>query len=414
MKKLVIVWMIGMLLPFVANAQLGKQMSKYHEKNGVTVTQLDKSLYGLYQRENLSPETKDMLQKLDEVNILNLNAESCEPELTDKIISQFRNILDNADKYRLVKSRNDGFSKQLIYAQSKNGKIEDLVVWNQSPAQLDIIELRGDIELNRIALLSRALNLQGLGSLAMLSPDADDLQPDDIDAMRQAMRSLKNMGSGFFDGFGDAFDGFFRRERDTTQHRGGFTDPFGAMDRMMNMFDGFDDEQLSELMKQGGTQHMQKFFQSFGDGENVSSSSVQITEENGKTKLKIDSKNTDITYIIDGKQAPKDKVQMPERIVNVNIIPSKEDVKKSYLFITSQDKLGNFTSYKDDVLTFQYDNQEYKFNLDKATNPLLVIDGRLSSTFNIDPADILQIRPISQIEKEVGYYPNAEVIVNTK
>ena len=41
-------------------------------------------------------------------------------------------------------------------------------------------------------------------------------------------------------------------------------------------------------------------------------------------------------------------------------------------------------------------------------------DGRLADRFDIDPSEILQIRPISPIEKEVGYYPNAEVIINTK
>ena len=72
---------------------------------------------------------------------------------------------------------------------------------------------------------------------------------------------------------------------------------------------------------------MKNFFQSFGNGTGMSSNSVQITEENGKTKIKIDSQNSDMTYIIDGQQAPKDNVQMPDKILNVNIIPSKEDVK---------------------------------------------------------------------------------------
>ena len=146
----------------------------------------------------------------------------------------------------------------------------------------------------------------------------------------------------------------------------------------------------------------------------MSSNSVQITEENGKTKIKIDSQNSDMTYIIDGQQAPKDNVQMPDKILNVNIIPSKEDVKKSYLFITSRDRLGEFVSFQNGVLTFKYNNQEYKYNLEKMKEPLLVIDGRLADHFDIDPSEILQIRPISPIEKEVGYYPNAEVIINTK
>ena len=47
------------------------------------------------------------------------------------------------------------------------------MVWNQNPQQVDIIELRGDIQLDKIALLSRALNLKGLNSLAALSSNAD-------------------------------------------------------------------------------------------------------------------------------------------------------------------------------------------------------------------------------------------------
>lgn len=42
---------------------------------------------------------------------------------------------------------------------------------------------------------------------------------------------------------------------------------------------------------------------------------------------------------------------MPDKILNVNIIPSKEDVKKSYLFITSRDRLGEFVSFQNGVLT---------------------------------------------------------------
>ena len=162
----------------------------------------------------------------------------------------------------------------------------------------------------------------------------------------------------------------------------------------------------------------------------MSSNSVQITEENGKTKIKIDSQNSDMTYIIDGQQAPKDNVQMPDKILNVNIIPSKEDVKKSYLFITSRDRLGEFVSFQNGVLTFKYNSQEYKYNLEKMKEPLLVIDGRLADRLRkeeekrpalknlvngeIDYSVHQRILDFGFIEKEVGYYPNAEVIINTK
>ena len=397
MRRIFIILSIVSVLPFAANAQLSKLMSKYHEKNGVTVTQLDKSLYGLYQRNNLPPEANELLQKLEEVNILNLDLNQTDPSLSEKAIGQFREILDKPEKYKLIKSRNDEFGKQLIYTHNKNGQVTDLVVWNQNPQQVDIIELRGDIQLDKIALLSRALNLKGLNSLAALSSNADtyesykhfndfpDMNPGAISQhIRQMMENLHNhMGSGSL--FGDFF-GMPGDSTTTNNMPGGF--PFGHF---------LPDE----------------FFNP-GEGTGMSSNSVQITEENGKTKIKIDSQNSDMTYIIDGQQAPKDNVQMPDKILNVNIIPSKEDVKKSYLFITSRDRLGEFVSFQNGVLTFKYNSQEYKYNLEKMKEPLLVIDGRLADRFDIDPSEILQIRPISPIEKEVGYYPNAEVIINTK
>lgn len=74
----------GLLMPVLANAQLGKLMGEFHGKTCVTVTQLDKNLYGLYKRDKLSPEAEQMLQRLDEVNFLNLNLNECSggmPEL---------------------------------------------------------------------------------------------------------------------------------------------------------------------------------------------------------------------------------------------------------------------------------------------------------------------------------------------
>ena len=426
MRRIFIILSIVSVLPFAANAQLSKLMSKYHEKNGVTVTQLDKSLYGLYQRNNLPPETNELLQKLEEVNILNLDLNQTDPSLSEKAIGQFREILDKPEKYKLIKSRNDEFGKQLIYTHNKNGQVTDLVVWNQNPQQVDIIELRGDIQLDKIALLSRALNLKGLNSLAALSSNADtyesykhfndfpDMNPGAISQhIRQMMENLHNhMGSGSL--FGDFF-GMPGDSTTTNNMPGGF--PFGHFlpDEFFNPGEGMTDEDFEEFFKNGNhRQKVEKFFQSFGNGTGMSSNSVQITEENGKTKIKIDSQNSDMTYIIDGQQAPKDNVQMPDKILNVNIIPSKEDVKKSYLFITSRDRLGEFVSFQNGVLTFKYNSQEYKYNLEKMKEPLLVIDGRLADRFDIDPSEILQIRPISPIEKEVGYYPNAEVIINTK
>lgn len=441
MKKAWIILLAAFILPVATKAQLAKLMSKYHEQNCVTVTQLDKSLYSLYQKNNLPPEAEEMLKKLDEVNLLNLNLPACSPEMSSELTVQFRKILDNTDKYKLIKSQRDDFGKQLIYTRSKNGKVSDLVVWNQNPERLDIIELKGDIELDKIALLSRALNLKGLNSLAALSSHPDSFEaykhhndftpnfPEDmLRQMQELQKKMQRIQQRFQHKPGPS--GQPEPWQDTTASEAYDFNPFSKLnlsEHFFNLFGdmglpdnfGFDDPNFGALEEfftgDNSIQHkMQKFYQSFGDEDQMSSNSVQITEENGKTKIKIDSKNADMTYIIDGQQAPKENVQMPESILNVNIIPSKEDIKKSYLFITSKDKLGEFVSYKDSILSFTYNQQEYRYNLAKTQEPLLVINGRLTRQFDIDPSLILQIRPISQIEKEVGYYPHAAVIINLK
>lgn len=398
MKKLTIILMAIVLIPFCVSAQLGKQMAKYHKKQGVSVTQLDKSLYGLYQNGNLSPEMKETLQKLDEVNILTITYDRCKPEEYEKILQQFHNTLENSGNYRLVKSNTNGKSEQLVYARSETDKVTDLIVWSLSPYQADIIELRGDIQTNSIALLPQALNIPGLESLASLSPSAPKRSGNkqDMGSMMQSLEGLmgeffSGIDSNFFSDMGQQIKNVFPSAMDST----------GTLN-------------ITNMLQPDHMESIEQFFQSFGGDGNVSSNSVQITEENGKTRLKIDSQNSDITYIIDGEQASQDSIQMPDKIQNVNLIPSRKDIKKSYLFVTSQKPIGTFTNYKNGTLRFRYKDQDYTYNLEKAQYPLLIINGRLSRTFNADPASILQIRPLSQIEKEAGYYPHAEVIINTK
>lgn len=55
MNKLIILLVTSLLLPFCTKAQLRKLMAKYHGKECVTVTQLDKIYMGFIRRKNISP-----------------------------------------------------------------------------------------------------------------------------------------------------------------------------------------------------------------------------------------------------------------------------------------------------------------------------------------------------------------------
>lgn len=428
MNKKVWIILVAFALPFGTQAQLTKLMSKYHEKNCVTVTQLNKNLYGLYKKQHLPPEAEEALQNLDAVNILNLDLNACDPDMETKVTAQFKAVLDSPNKYQLIKSHTDASGKQLIYSQSKNGQITSMVMWNQSPDRLDIIELCGKIQPEQIASLPRILNIKGLNSLSSLAPgnSARLSQGQSLEKMKQQMKqqrqNLEEMKQQmeqqrqqfpeeFFNGTGNVdFDKLTEEFRknfsmpDFSGFPGIFNTPFGSM------FPNFDSLFNASRFSMPGMDS--SLFNM--SGGNISSNSVQISNIDGKTKIKINSNNSDIRYVVDGKELPKGEIKMPENIGNVQVVRSNDDLRKSYLLITSKDKLGNFTSYKDGILTFQYEGLEYKYNLKKVNEPILVIDGEQTNEFRIDPFSILQIRPQSKLEKEIGYFPTAEVIINTK
>ena len=65
------------------------------------------------------------------------------------------------------------------------------------------------------------------------------------------------------------------------------------------------------------------------------------------------------------------------------------------------------------MLKYKYDKQEYTLNPEKLEEPALLINNRLTRQFNIDPLQIIQIRPASELERQLFSAPSAQVIIVT-
>ena len=423
MKKVLFILVAGMLLPFFSHAQVHKLMSAYEGKEGVTITHLDKNLYGLYKKKNLSPAAEKLLKDLNEVNILSFDLARNTTWTADGITGKFTDELKKKG-YTLVKSATTNDSKQFIYSKNAEDKLSDLVVINQETKNnLEIIELRGNIQAENIALLSRALNIKGLNSLSALNPNnekytsylqsfnyntmsSEEVKKQAEEMRKQAeimrkkaeeMRRNFNMGTNFNFSFSGDDSTFFNNFR------------LGTMDSIFNTIgSGF--STMGSFFDQLGSN-----IGDFGNTISTMGSSIQITEDNGKTKIKINTKNLDIIYIVDGIKFEGEEITMPEQIKYVNLVNDKKDSRKSYLIVTSDIRLGDFISLKDNTLRFKYDNQDFKYNLAKSDKPLLWLNGAAAADFSgVDIANIRQIRPITQAEKETGYYKSAEVFITTK
>ena len=119
--------------------------------------------------------------------------------------------------------------------------------------------------------------------------------------------------------------------------------------------------------------------------------------------------------MIDGIEYAADSLKngIQDEIATVNMITSPTNAKKSYVIINTKQKKGQFISYADGVLKYKYDKQEYTLNPEKLEEPALLINNRLTRQFNIDPLQIIQIRPASELERQLFSAPSAQVIIVT-
>ena len=402
---------VFLLGAIVSRAQLSGLMSKYHGQECVTITQLDKNLYGLYKKKNIPAEAEELLKQLDEVNILNLNPALCDKQFRDEVSSRFRSAIGS--NYKVIKSHKDASKQQTIYTRTKNDRISDMIVWNETDQRLDIIELRGSINTESIAMLSKALNIKSLHSLDALNEgnEAYDnyLRSFDYNRMADVSREIQKMAEELKDRFSrEDFKGEFDNMQNSIQ--------FGweSMDSLFSSFgSGF--SMMGNVFERIGDNLNDAISSSHNNTIDISGNSIRITEENGKTKIKIDNTNSQTIYIVDGIRFEDGEVSLPEKIRDLNLVSDKNDRKRSYLIIFSDGELGEFVSFKNSILTFKYNGQTYKYNLEKNSDPILRINGKLTNTLEgTDLSRIRQIRPLSQAEKETGEFKTTEVVIYTR
>lgn len=406
MKKLFIFLLIGLIVPFCTNAQLKNRMAMFEGKPGVTLTQLDKSLYGLYKNDRYVSEAgENLLKNLSEVNILNIDLQVCDSNLLQAVYNNFRPFLSSSfEKYKLVKSFRDSENERLIYAKSKGEVVTELVVWNQTPRFLNIIELKGDIYTDKIALLAKLLNIKSLYALSDLSTEnstSDESSASEIkDHLQEVAKIIKSRSKIYFGGHEyDSWKDLVKMFKETNRLSQNLKDSLQQGADLMGLaFDAFR-EHFTNYYGEGD-----RCTFTFGDG-------LEIKKENGKTKIKILSENSEPNFLIDGEIIPQKEVYS-DKVHSVCIVGTQN--KKSYITVISTQPLGEYISYKNHILTFRYKNKIYKYNLAESDKALLWVKGENTYDFTILPEQIHQIRPVSKTEKELNLYNGAEVFISTK
>ena len=351
---------------------------------------LTPSLYKLYKQSEPTLAAEEALKKMKEINVMQVDIERATPKVVEEINQRLSPVVENESKYTLVRSHRGMYGQERLYVTQNNEQITSLVLWSEENGTLSVIELKGDIDLDNVDEIASALNVKGLDRLAYINTPAE--------------------GSSIAERIGNPMDFIKRIKRDSLFGE----DPFGSFRERLDKMGSMED-----MMKRA-----EEMFRSMGplfdgtkeDGISESiSNGLEVIRENGKTRIKVNATNTEIAYLIDGVEIPTDSLKngFPEEIANVIMVTEPGNAKKSYVIINTLKKAGQFISYSNGTLKYKHKNQEFTVNPEKLSEPSLLVNNRLKRAFNVDPMQIIQIRPATDIERKILNAPSAQVVIIT-
>ena len=149
-KGLLTCMMVSLVTILPLHAQVGKEMKAFRNKEGITVTMLNPSLYSLYKQGELSLPAEEALKEIKEINVMQVDIERATPEVVEEISRRLSPIVENEAKYNLVRSHRGAYSQENLYVIQNEERITSLVLWSENAETLSIVELKGNIQLDKM------------------------------------------------------------------------------------------------------------------------------------------------------------------------------------------------------------------------------------------------------------------------
>lgn len=165
MKKLNI-FLIGLFL--LANAAIAQNAfrnvaNSFSKNDQFFSSELSKKTINLYvKHKKPQAEVGKVLENIDYLKVVSFSTNNA------KDISRFVDHVNNQyalSEYIPFKVNRSGVNNQLIYLKEKNDVVSNLLVINTNYANVAMVEIVGNIDLEKIALLQEVIKIDGLESL---------------------------------------------------------------------------------------------------------------------------------------------------------------------------------------------------------------------------------------------------------
>ena len=112
--------MVSLVTILPLQAQVGKEMKAFRNKDGITVTMLNPPLYSLYKQGDLSLPAEEALKDIKEINVMQVDIKRATPKVVEEISQRITPIVENEAKYTLVRSHRGAYSQEYLYVTQQN------------------------------------------------------------------------------------------------------------------------------------------------------------------------------------------------------------------------------------------------------------------------------------------------------
>jgi hypothetical protein len=412
MRKTLIILAIS-LISLVASAQGSFKLinDTYNNEKGISIIQLDKELIDLYKRDNISKQDLEILKSIEEVNIFTCSKDDGYEGKIKKLNKSLRELLV-LSRYKLVKSKvdSDGFSKVYIKKTDKN-KSELLVINSINEEKSNIIILRGDIKLSNIYRLAYALKIDGLKELKEINKSFSS---------RKHKKKYKTKAEKFFNGETDNKKEYDSIKMDMKQKlkNCNFEGDMDSFEESMERW-GKKIEIIADIIRE----NVEESLRDIDDNIMIDDKSYNIAFKGGKATINI-SPDEESVCIRDGEKVKNSKIkELKAGEINRVRVVKRNKTNENYLIITSHKKIGKYITPKggrkigQSGLKFIYNGETYTYSEKEKIFPGYIINGKKKESLYTKQyinSEIIQIRPISKIEKKAFKAEKDRIVIETK
>lgn len=171
-KKLIATFALSITVSVMvmAQAQSDKLFDRYSGKSGYTSVHITQYMFQLFadiQTESELQEFREMAAQIERIKIL-----TAENDSTDRSrATSFYNDLTKSiplDKYEELMVVNEGGNQVHMYVLKNGKKISEFLMLVNEESNAVMISITGDIDLDKLAALSKTMNINGLEGLDSL------------------------------------------------------------------------------------------------------------------------------------------------------------------------------------------------------------------------------------------------------